>query len=100
MRETRKMPCQYSRALLGAVAAGAVALAVAGAASAAGEEQKIFIESLLKSGWQIAGYTSAVDDRSTFILFRHPSESYLVQCRSGYDVTRSPRVYSNCYELR
>jgi len=94
------MRWQYFRALLGAVAAAAVALAVARPASAAGEEQKISIESLLKAGWQIAGYASAVDDRSTFILFRHPNESYLVQCRSGYDVTRSPRVYSNCYELR
>ena len=61
---------------------------------------KVSIEGLLKAGWQIAGYASAVDDRSTFILLRNPSATYLVQCRSGYDVTRSPRVYSNCYELR
>ena len=39
--------------------------------AAASEETggKILIEDLLKSGWQIAGYTGAVDNWSTFILF-------------------------------
>jgi hypothetical protein len=58
------------------------------------------IEDLLKNGWQIAGFSQAFDNRSTFILFRHPEQSYLVQCRVGYDVTRTPSVYSICYELR
>jgi hypothetical protein len=58
------------------------------------------IEDLLKGGWQIAGYTGAFDERSAFILFKHPSETYLVQCRAGYDVTREPREFSNCYKLR
>jgi hypothetical protein len=58
------------------------------------------IEVLLRTGWQIAGYTSTFDNRSAFILFRHPDETFLVQCRAGYDVTREPRTYSNCYELR
>jgi hypothetical protein len=58
------------------------------------------ITDLLKSGWQIAGYSQAFDNRSTFILFRHPEQTYLVQCRVGYDVTRSPSVYTICYELR
>lgn len=58
------------------------------------------IGDLLKSGWQIAGYSQAFDNRSTFILFRHPEQTYLVQCRVGYDVTRTPNVYSICYELR
>jgi hypothetical protein len=58
------------------------------------------IADLLKSGWQIAGYSQAFDNRSTFILFRHPEQTYLVQCRVGYDVTRTPNVYSICYELR
>ena len=58
------------------------------------------IGELLKTGWQIAGYGQAFDNRSTFILFRHPEQFYLVQCRVGYDVTRSPSVYSICYELR
>jgi hypothetical protein len=58
------------------------------------------IEELLKTGWQIAGYSQAFDNRSTFILFRNPAESYLVQCRVGYDVTRTPSTYTLCYKLR
>ncbi len=67
---------------------------------AVAEEAPLTIEDLLKRGWQIAGYTGAFDERSAFILFKHPSESYLVQCRAGYDVTRTPREFSNCYKLR
>jgi hypothetical protein len=63
-------------------------------------EKKINIESLTKEGWVVAGYTSALDSRAAFILFRHPNQSYLVQCRAGYDVTRNPRTFSHCYELR
>jgi len=62
-------------------------------------EEKITIEGLLKSGWQVAGYAGTNDNRSAFVLFRHPSESYLVQCLTGYDVTRTPRVYAHCYAL-
>lgn len=62
-------------------------------------EEKLTIEELLKAGWQVAGYTGAVDNWSAFILLRHPSETYLVQCRAGYDVTRQPRVQTNCYAL-
>jgi hypothetical protein len=58
------------------------------------------IEELLKTGWQVAGYSQAFDNRSTFILFRNPDQSYLVQCRVGYDVTRTPSTYSLCYKLR
>ena len=58
------------------------------------------IESLLKNGWQVAGYTSAVDGYSAFILFRHPDQKHLVQCRAGYDVTREKRVQANCYRPR
>ena len=54
----------------------------------------------MKSGWLIAGYTSTFDNRSSLILFRNPTETYLVQCLTGYDVTRSPRVYQNCYRLK
>ena len=64
------------------------------------EPAKITIEHLLSSGWQVAGYTGAVDNWSAFILLRHPSETYLVQCRAGYDVTRTPRVQTNCYALK
>ena len=66
----------------------------------AAAEETISIEALLKSGWQIAGYTSTLDDRSAFILFRHPDETYLVQCRASYDVTRTPAAHSNCYRLQ
>lgn len=101
MREDRRSPCP-SLLARGAVAAGCAAMlfCLMTVRSAAEEDDKISIEDLLKSGWQIAGYTSTVDNRSTFILFRHPGESYLVQCRTGYDVTRTPREHSNCYELR
>ena len=58
------------------------------------------IGELLKTGWQIAGYSQAFDNRSTFILFRHPDQFYLVQCRVGYDVTRTPSTYSICYKLQ
>ena len=63
-------------------------------------EDDLTIEALLKDGWQVAGYTGAVDNWSTFILFRHPDRPYLVQCRSGYDVTRQPRTQSHCYKLK
>ncbi len=57
------------------------------------------MESLLKEGWQIAGYTGADDGYSAFILLRHPNQNHLVQCRAGYDVTREKRVQTNCYKL-
>jgi hypothetical protein len=66
----------------------------------AAPEEAITIATLLKGGWQIAGYTSTLDSRSAFILFRHPEAPYLVQCRASYDVTRTPPVTSNCYKLQ
>jgi hypothetical protein len=63
-------------------------------------EESTTIAALLKDGWQIAGYASTFDTRSAFILFRHPDETYLVQCRASYDVTRTPPVTSNCYKLQ
>ena len=64
------------------------------------DEQAVTIEGLLKSGWQIAGFSDTADGWSAFILFRHPDQPYLVQCRAGYDVMREKRVRTNCYELR
>lgn len=93
------MQCEPRLALLHMALAAALALTLAMPASSAPGDESPSIESLLKSGWQVAGYTSTLDERSAFILFRHPNEPYLVQCRSGYDVTRTPRVFSNCYEL-
>ena len=63
-------------------------------------EETITIATLLKGGWQIVGYTGTSDGRSAFILFRHPDEPYLVQCRASYDVTRTPSVTLNCYKLQ
>jgi len=86
-------------ALLSALAASVATLAVPASIDAAPQEN-ITIATLLKGGWQIAGYTSTLDGRSAFILFRHPDETYLVQCRASYDVTRTPPVTSNCYKLQ
>ncbi len=77
-----------------------VAFTTAADADAVSDESAGSIEELMKSGWQIAGYASNFDNRSTFILFKKPNENYLVQCLAGYDVTRSPRVFHNCYRLR
>ena len=81
------------------IASLASAVIACGAATVQAQEN-ISIESLLKGGWQIAGYTAPGDNRSSFILFRHPDHAYLVNCRVGYDVNRKPRSYSNCYALR
>ncbi len=82
------------------ILAASVATCVLPAAVMAAPEETIAIETLLKGGWQIAGYASTFDTRSAFILFRHPTETYLVQCRASYDVTRTPPVTSNCYKLQ
>jgi len=100
MRAAFEWKLPQGRTLRRTVAAGALLLAVGAAPSLGADDEEISIEALLKSGWEIAGYTSTVDNRSTFILFRHAGEPYLVQCRTGYDVTRSPRVHTNCYQLR
>jgi hypothetical protein len=68
-------------------------------ATPAGAEDDPSISTMLKEGWQIAGYSQASDNRSTFILFRHLDQTYLVQCRAGYDATRTPRTHSICYRL-
>ena len=75
-------------------------LATFGAVSAEPKDEDLTIEALLKGGWQIAGYTGAVDNWSTFVLFRHPEQTYLVQCRTGYDATREPHIKPHCYKLR
>jgi hypothetical protein len=87
-------------AIAAALLCGVPALAHAGAPKPEHLEEAISIENLLKSGWQVAGFTSTFDNRSAMILFRHPTETTLVQCLTGYDVTRTPRTYTNCYRLR
>jgi hypothetical protein len=78
-----------------------LALLLAAPAVAATDEN-ISIETLLKAGWQVAGYAAANQFavESAMILLRHEGESYLVQCRGSFDVTRSPSVTSHCYKLR
>jgi hypothetical protein len=92
-----KMPPLASILAIGVTST--VALAVSAIISSA-TDQNPSIEELLKTGWHIAGYSQAFDNRSTFILFSNPDQSYLVQCRVGYDVTRNPSTYSLCYKLR
>ena len=58
------------------------------------------IDQLLAQGWEIAGYASGYDNRTSLILFRHPGVNALVQCGVLYDVTRNPRTIVNCYELK
>ena len=62
-------------------------------------DETLTVEQLLKSGWQVVGFAGAAGTRTALVLFRHPTETYLVQCLTGYDVTRTPRVVVSCYEL-
>ena len=72
------------------------------APTVAATDENISMETLLKDGWQVAGYAAANQFavESAMILLRHANQSYLVQCRGSYDVTRSPSVTSHCYKLR
>jgi hypothetical protein len=70
------------------------------ASSLAAAETPLTIEQLLAQGWEIAGYASGYDNRTSLILFRHPGVNVLVQCGILYDVTRNPRTVVNCYKLR
>jgi hypothetical protein len=68
--------------------------------SVAAAEPPLTIDQLLAQGWEIAGYASGYDNRTSLILFRKPGMNALVQCGILYDVTRNPRIVINCYELR
>jgi hypothetical protein len=70
------------------------------ASSLAAAETSLTIDQLLAQGWEIAGYASGYDTRTSLILFRHPGVNVLVQCGILYDVTRAQRTLVNCYELR
>jgi hypothetical protein len=70
------------------------------ASSLAGAEAPLTIDQLLAQGWEIAGYASGYDNRTSLLLFRHAGMNALVQCGVAYDVTRSPRTIVNCYELK
>ena len=68
--------------------------------SLAAAETPLTIDQLLAQGWEIAGYASGYDNRTSLILFRHPGQNALVQCGILFDVTRNPHTIVNCYELR
>ena len=70
------------------------------AAPLAAAEAPLTIEGLIANGWEIAGYASGYDNRTSLILFRHPGVNALVQCGILFDVTRNPHTLINCYELR
>ena len=75
----------------------ATMLAASGLAAA---EAPLTIDQLLAQGWEIAGYASGYDNRTSLMLFRHQGMNALVQCGVLYDVTRNPRSIINCYELK
>jgi len=78
-----------------------LATILAASASASAEAPApLTIGQLLAQGWEIAGFASGYDNRTSLILFRHPGMNALVQCGVLYDVTRSPRTIINCYELK
>ncbi len=70
------------------------------AAQVAAAEPPLTIDKLLADGWEIAGYASGYDNRTSLILFRHKDRNELVQCGILFDVTRNPHTIINCYELR
>jgi hypothetical protein len=77
-----------------------LAMILATLSLASAEPAPLTIDQLLAQGWEIAGYASGYDNRTSLILFRHPGMNALVQCGVLYDVTRSPRTIVNCYELK
>jgi hypothetical protein len=70
------------------------------ASTLAAAQTPLTIDQLLAQGWEIAGYASGYDNRTSLILFRHPGVNALVQCGILHDVTRTQRTVVNCYELR
>src|SRR6478672_9503926 len=62
------------------------------ASSLAAAETPLTVDQLLAQGWEIAGYASGYDNRTSLILFRHPGVNALGQCGVLYDVTRVPRT--------
>jgi hypothetical protein len=90
----------YPRRLIsfGARIASAALVALSASSPVQSASENVPIESLLEAGWQVAGFSTG-DNRSALLLLKHPSEPYLVQCLTGYDVTRTPRVVVNCYQL-
>jgi hypothetical protein len=85
---------------LNAALSAIIAMVLAAPPGLAATETPPTIEQLLAQGWEIAGYASGYDNRTSLILFRQPGVNKLVQCGILYDVTRTPRTVINCYELK
>ena len=77
-----------------------LAMILAASGVAAAEAPPLTVDHLLAQGWEIAGYASGYDNRTSLILFRHQGMDALVQCGVLYGVTRNPRTIVNCYELK
>ena len=77
-----------------------LAMILAASGVAAAEAPPLTVDQLLAQGWEIAGYASGYDNRTSLMLFRHQGVNALVQCGVLYDVTRNPRTIANCYELK
>jgi hypothetical protein len=77
----------------------AITLALSALGTVGDAADNLSVETLIKGGWQVIGFAGTFENRSTVILFRHPTETYLVQCGTLHDVTRTPRTVLNCYEL-
>ncbi len=77
-----------------------LAFVLAALLNAAADEPPLTVHGLMAEGWEIAGYASGYDNRTSLILFRHPGVDTLVQCGVLFDVMRSPRTIVNCYELK
>jgi hypothetical protein len=77
-----------------------LATILAASSVATADTAPLTIGQLLAQGWEIAGYASGYDNRTSLMLFRHPGVNALVQCGILYDVTRNPRTIVNCYELK
>jgi hypothetical protein len=83
-----------------AMRSGVLFAAMLAASSVSADDQPLTIGQLLGQGWEVAGYASGYDNRTSLILFRKPGVNAMVQCSALYDVTRNPRTIVNCYELR
>ena len=77
----------------------ALALLAGRGEPALAQTNNLTVEKLLQGGWEVAGYVRAWENR-TLILFKHKEHAFLVQCSVLIDVTRTPRVFTVCYEVR
>ena len=75
-----------------------LATMLAASSLAAAETPPLSIDQLLAQGWEIAGYASGYDNR-TSLLFRHSGVNALVQCGVFRCDAQSAHDRSIAYEL-